>query len=57
MGWATFLLLPANVVVALFEPATAAGMVPISWLALWNWRRMLKRDAGDLQPTTNAPEG
>jgi hypothetical protein len=52
MGWATVLMVPTTVVISILIPPAAFGLVPLTGLAGWNWRRMLKRDGGQLETTT-----
>jgi hypothetical protein len=52
MGWSTFLLVPATVIAVIVYPPAAAGMVPLTGLAAWNWRRMLRRDSGEIEVMT-----
>jgi hypothetical protein len=55
MGWSTFLMIPATVVAVIIYPPAAAGMIPLTGLAAWNWRRMLKRDGGEIEVMTKPP--
>ncbi len=55
MGWATFLLVPVTVVTTLTYPPAAAGLVPLTGVAAWNWRRMLKRDSDGIEVMTKPP--
>lgn len=52
MGWSTFVLPPATLVALLVYPPAGAGMLPLLGAAFWNWRRMLKRDEGELEAVT-----
>jgi hypothetical protein len=52
MGWTTFLMVPATVIAAFVYPRALTGLVPLSGLAFWNWRRVLRRD-GKVGPTTS----
>lgn len=56
MGWMTFLLVPVSIAAFFIYPPSAIGTVPLNSLAIWNWRRMLKRDSGDIEVTTKRPE-
>lgn len=55
MGWATFLLVPVTIVATLIYPPAAAGLVPLTGIAAWNWRRMLKRDSAEIEVMTKPP--
>lgn len=55
MGWATFVIVPVSVFMALLEPLTLTAFGPASVLAFWNWRRLLKREPHELTPTTTSP--
>jgi len=55
MGWTTYLMAPANIVAAIVYPPALVGLLPLTGLAVWNWRRMLRRDRGELEPTTRPP--
>jgi hypothetical protein len=55
MGWTIFLLVPLDVVMAVVEPISLAGLGPGSVMAFWYWRRVLSREPPDLAPTTRDP--
>ncbi len=55
MGWATFLLVPMTIVSTVIYPPSAAGLVPLTGVAAWNWRRMLKRDNAEIEVMTKPP--
>ncbi len=55
MSWTTFLSLPASVIAAFVQPAAVPGLMPLVGLAAWNWRRVLRRGAGALNPATKHP--
>lgn len=58
MGWATVLMVPTTVVISILIPPAAIGLVPLTGLAGWNWRRTLRRDGGELETTTKiSPKG
>lgn len=54
MGWTTFAVVFLSGAFALIEPLTLTAFGPISALALWNWRRLLK-EPRELKPTTRSP--
>jgi hypothetical protein len=56
MGWATFVLVPITVIATLIYPPAAAGMVPLTGVAAWNWRRMLKRNGNEIEVLTEHPD-
>lgn len=55
MGWTTFFLVPATVIATIAYPPAAIALVPLSGLAAWNWRRMLKRNGSEVQVMTKPP--
>lgn len=56
MGWMTFLIVPASVFAVIAHPAALLGAIPINGAAAWNWRRMLQRRAGEIEPVTKLPD-
>lgn len=56
MGWATFLMIPTTVIASFVYPPAAVGMVPLTGLAAWNWRRMLRRGEADIEVMTRSSD-
>lgn len=55
MCWTTYLMIPVTVIAVFVYPAALAGLLPLTGLSIWNWRRVLRRDTGDVEPTTLPP--
>jgi hypothetical protein len=55
MAWTTFLMIPAALAAIVVFPPAATGLVPLTGLAAWNWRRTLRRDSGEIEVLTKPP--
>jgi|SRR3954470_22500928 hypothetical protein len=57
MGWVTIVAVPVNAIVGIIDPFAGASVAPLTALAAWHWRAMLRRGAGIPVPMPKAGEG